>query len=274
MMFQSQSGQLRMTAGIVKLTERQFRALVDDRLDGLGPCRIHEDLGFADLAGTTVLTNARLFLQVLDGNEAKLTAKGNLNRKFVELLLDSLQWQGCDAAEIRAVYKTVNEQDFTPAMYLHAVFRLAGLVRSEKGRLKLTKVAQTLLPKEQAGRLQALLFRTTFAKYNLAYLDRFDMPDVFAPQISLILYLIGQFCTDWHEPGALMRSVTFPTNELTEPKYPGLPAAAFEARVLRYLCWFGLMEKTRGAANDDWGQPRLYRKTGLYDRMVRFTELR
>jgi hypothetical protein len=68
--------------------------------------------------------------------------------------------------------------------------------------------------------------------------------------------------------------VTLPAKELTEPKYPGLPIAAFEARVLRYLCWFGLMEEARPAASDDWRQPRLYRKTTLYDRMLRFGALR
>jgi hypothetical protein len=263
-----------VTAGIVKLTEQQFHAFVQDRLDGLGPCRVQEDLPFDVLADTTVVPNARLFMMALDGSGAKLTARGNLNRNFVEVLMDRLQWQGCDAAEIRSVCKTANEHDFAPAMYLHTVLRLAGLVRSQKGLLDLTKKGRGLLPKEEAGRLQAQLFRTTFARYNTAYLDRFDMPEVFAPQISLILYLIGQFCTDWRPVEALMRSVAFPTKELTEPKYPDLPAVAFETRVLRYLCWFGLMEEGRTAANDDWRQPSLYRKTALYDRMLRFAEPR
>ena len=262
-----------MTAGIVELTQPQFRAFITDRLDGRGPCRVEEDLAFAALADTNVVPNARLFLAALEGSGAGLTAKGNLNRKFVEVLLDRLRWQGNDAAEIRAVCKAPNEQDFTPAMYLHAVLRLAGLVRREKGLLKITRKGLSLLAEERAGRLQAVLFRTTFARYNPAYLDGLDMPEVFAPQVSLILYLIGQFCTDWREAGALMRSVTFPIKELTEPKHPGLPITAFEWRVLRYLCWFGLMEKTRPAANDDWRQPRLYRKIPLYDRTLRFAGL-
>jgi hypothetical protein len=69
-----------------------------------------------------------------------------------------------------------------------------------------------------------------------------------------------------------MRHVTLPANELTKFTYPELPVAAFEARVLRYLCWFGLMEQSRPAANDDWRQPRLYRKTMLYERMLQFVE--
>lgn len=262
-----------MTAGIVKLTEKQFYAFVEDRLDGAGPCQVREDLPFAALAATDVLPNARLFMTALDEGGAKLTEKGNLSRKFVEMLLDRLHWRGAAVDDIRAICKVVNEHDFAPAMYLHTVCKLAGLARGHKGFLKLTEKGRALLPEDRAGRLQALLFRTTFAKLNPAYLDHFNMPEVFAPQISLILYLIGQFCTDWREPGPLLRSVTFPVKELAEPTYPHLPEIAFEARVLRYLWWFGLLEKARPAANDEWRQPRLYRKTELYDRMLQFAEL-
>lgn len=262
-----------MTAGIIKLTEQQFYALIEDRLDGAGPCRVREDLPFAALADTNVLPNARILMTELEGNETRLTAKGNLNRKLVQKLMERFRWDGRDGAEIRSVRTNVNEHDFPPAMYLHAVLRLAGLVRSEKGVLKLTRKGHALLPEEEAGRLQAVLFRTTFVRYNPAYLDGLNMPEVFAPQIFLILYLIGQFCVDWRPPDALMRSVTFPTKELTEPKYPRLPVSAFEARVLRYLCWFGMMEKRQPAANDDWRQPQLYRKTALYDRILWFARL-
>jgi hypothetical protein len=263
-----------LSAGIVRLTEPQFYALVEDKLDGAGPCKISVDLPISALAATSVVPNARILMAELERGAAKLTARGNLNRKFVETLAERFHWHGFEAANIRSVCKVLNEQDFLPAMYLHAVLRLAGLLHHQKGQVRLTERGKALLPEQQAGRLQAALFRTTFARYNPAYLDRFDMPEVFAPQISLILYLIGQFCTDWRPAGALMRSVTFPIKELTEPKYPRLPEVAFEARVLAYLRWFGLMERRQDAANDDWSQPHLYRKTELYDRMLRFVEPR
>ncbi len=262
-----------MTAGIVKLTGQQFYAFVEDRLDGNGPCRIRDDLPFAALAGTTVLPNARILMTELEGNDTKLTARGNLNRKLVETLMERFRWDGYDADRFSSVRKAVNESDFPPAMYLHAVLKLAGLARGEKEFFKLTKKGRALLSEQEAGRLQAVLFRATFARYNPAYLDRFNLPEVFAPQMSLILYLIGRFCTDWRPAGALMRSVTIPTKDLTEPKYPELLVSAFEVRVLRYLCWFGLLEKTRPTANDDWRQPMFYRKTALYDRLLLFTVL-
>jgi len=262
-----------MSSPIVRLTSQQFCALIEDKLDGTGPCQVQEDLSFPALANTTVLPNARLFMTALDASAATLTAKGHLNRKFVDLLMDQLQWQGCSAAEIRSVAKIVNEHDLSPAMYLHALLRLAGIARAEKGVLKLTRRGRELLPTEAAGRLQAVLFRTTFAKYNPGYLDRCDMPEVFAPQISLILYLIGQFCTDWREAGALMRSVTFPVAELSDPVNPDLPITVFEWRVLRYLCWFGVMDRVVPGPNDDWRQPHMYRKSPLYDRLLQFAPL-
>ncbi len=48
---------------------------------------------------------------------------------------------------------------------------------------------------------------------------------------------------------------------------------AFEARVLRYLSGFGLMDQARPAANDGWRQPRLYRTTARYERMLQFAEM-
>jgi hypothetical protein len=259
-----------MSTGLVQFTEAQMTALIHDELDGAGPCRLSEALSFADLAATSVVPNARILMAELDGAGAKLTAKGNLNRKLVEFLVDRFQWQGYDPADVRHMNKVVNEQDYTPALYLHAVLRLAGLARTEKGFIKLTKKGKALLADDAAGRLQAILFTTTFTRYNPAYLDRYDLKEFFAWQISLILYLIGQFCDDWRPEDALMRSVSMPSDEALNPRWPGQPVGAFKARVLRYLCWFGLMEEKQAAANDDWRQPKLFRKTALYDRMLPF----
>lgn len=47
------------------------------------------------------------------------------------------------------------------------------------------------------------------------------------------------------------------------------PDFAFEARILHHLLWFGLVERLR-ADNDDWQAPRLWRKTDLFKRFLRF----
>lgn len=259
-----------MSSGIVKLTEQQASALIHDDLDGAGPSLLNEALTIGDLTATSVVPNARILMAELDGAGAKLTAKGNLNRKLVESLVDRFQWDGYDAAYVRDMNKVVNEDDYVPALYLHAVLKLGGLARTEKGFLKLTKKGKALLAEEAAGKLQAALLRTTFTRYNPAFLDRYDMQEIFSWQISLILYLIGQFADDWRPADALMRSATIPCEEAADPGFPDRPYRAFEARVLRYLRWFGLVEEKQAVANDDWRQPKLYRKTALYDRMLTF----
>lgn len=259
-----------MSSGIVKLTEQQASDLIHDDLSGDGPCRLNEALDASDLAATCVVPNARILMAELDGEGAKLTAKGNLNRKLVESLVDRFHWRGYSPADVWGMNKVVNEFDYTPALYLHAVLKLAGLARTEKGFLKLTRKGRTLLPEQAAGQLQAALLRTTFTRYNTAFLDRYDMPETFAWQISLILFLIGRFNDDWHPADALMRSVAIPQETAAEPRFPDWPWRTFEVRVLRYLRWFGLIEEKQAAANDDWGQPNLYRKTRLYDRMLSF----
>lgn len=259
-----------MATGIVELTQDQASALVHDDLDGAGPCRLNEELSLSDLAATHVAPNARILIAELDGKGAKLTAKGNLNRKLVESLVDRFQWPDYPAERIWDVSKVINAEDYPPALYLHAVLKLGGLARTEKGFLKLTKKGQALLADASAGKLQAVLLRTTFTRYNPAFLDLYDMREIFSWQISLILYLIGQFNDDWRPADALMRSVTIPCKEEGETRTPDTPWRAFEARVLRYLCWFGLIEQKPAVANDDWRQPTIYRKTALYDRMLSF----
>ena len=58
--------------------------------------------------------------------------------------------------------------------------------------------------------------------------------------------------------------------ETPEPEFLSRDGAVFHARILRYLEWFGLMEKQSIAANDDWRNPYLFRKTPLFERFISF----
>jgi hypothetical protein len=100
-----------------------------------------------------------------------------------------------------------------PAQYLHALFRIAGLGRKRKATLALTRLGHELMPEAQAGRLHALLFRTAFARYNLARrYGRFA--EVFDSQIGVILYLIGRRCADWQTAEDVMYTTVLRAREL------------------------------------------------------------
>jgi len=48
-------------------------------------------------------------------------------------------------------------------------------------------------------------------------------------------------------------------------------SSAMEARILRLLDWFGLLEsRSQDSSGKELYQPRLYRKAPLFDRFVKF----
>lgn len=259
-----------MTAGFILLDTDQVNALLSDPLDGTGPVQLNEALSAAELAANPILQGARLLMQEMADGGAKLTVRGNLTRKLVEMLMGRVAWPGDKVAEVRSICKVCNEWDFAPAEYLHAILRAAKTGRHEKGLLKLSRSGRALLSGDQIGRLNAHLFRTTFTDYNLGYLDRGEPHDHFAPQIAVILFLIGKFCTHWMPLDELMRSVTLPEDQVPPPGYPRYAELIFSVRVLRYLCWFGLLEEAECPRLERRTTPARFRKTPLYDRMLSF----
>lgn len=129
-----------MAVDRIALTDEQLYALLTDRLDGTGPCQVQEDVPLAALAGSEVLHNARALMVELANGGATLTAKGSFTRKLVATLMERFRCDARELAMVRSVCKVVNESDFLPAQYLHALFRVAGLGRKRKATLVLTRL--------------------------------------------------------------------------------------------------------------------------------------
>ena len=69
-------------------------------------------------------------------------------------------------------------------------------------------------------------------------------------------------------PDNLTRLCTVPTLGIVESAWD-LGPFAMEAQILRPLTWFGLLE-SRWERQAGLGEPRLYRKTPLFDRFLKF----
>ena len=68
----------------------------------------------------------------------------------------------------------------------------------------------------------------------------------------------------------LPRLCTIPINEVVEAAW-GSGSMAMNARILRPLHWFGLLEYRRGAIHGDrFGRRHFYRKSPFFDRLLRF----
>jgi hypothetical protein len=70
-------------------------------------------------------------------------------------------------------------------------------------------------------------------------------------------------------PDKLTRLCTVPVMGVLEAAWD-LGSFAMESRILRPLTWFGLLE-SRWAGKAGIGEPRLYRKTPLFDRFLKFS---
>ncbi|MEO5337224.1 MAG: hypothetical protein H7841_10065 [Magnetospirillum sp. WYHS-4] len=253
---------------MIRLTHEQIMTLVECDWLGAGPIRLNSNLTLAELSDAPVLPNARLLLKCMDEDGGvKLTSTGNFGQKFVARMAEEFTWPGYDREMLWRVNKVLNQADFPPLDFLHAIFDLARLGRKSKGMLVLTKKGRSLLPEEAAGRLFVALFVATFKRYNLAYLDRRVVKDHFQAQIGLTLYLMSKVAEEPRTADELAGVIISPLENGTSSIRPG---AVFQWRVLRYLEWFGLMEKAPSAANDDWASPYLYRKMPLYDRFLLF----
>jgi hypothetical protein len=125
-----------------------------------------------------------------------------------------------------------------------------------------------MLTAEGRGGLQGLLLHLAFWLTNLAYFDRVPFTSWPQPDIGIILWCLSVAAVDWQSPDQLMRLCAIPNREVLEA-VRDFPVFAFEARVLRPLMWFGLLERqmeTRQTPIVD----RRYRKSRMFDRFVVF----
>jgi hypothetical protein len=245
-------------------------ALLDADWLSEGPIRLNESLSLSDLSGCLVLNHARLVMEHMAADKGvKLTTTGNFSRKFVEQMVQDFRWPGFEPEVVWRLNKVLNEADYAPLDFLHALIGLAGLGRKHKGTFRLSRLGRSLLPPEAAGELNAVLFDATCNRYNLAYLDGRPVNESFQPQIGLTLFLMSKVAETPRSPEDLLAITTLPINP-PQSDYPFRPEAIFRVRVLIYLEWFGLLEKERVAANDQLIQEHLYRKTPLFDRFLSF----
>jgi len=254
---------------MIRISQDQIMVLIDaDWLKPDGAVRLNGDLSLTDLQGSLILNHARLVLSHMEAEKGvKLTSTGNFNRKFVEWMVQEFDWPGYEPGAVWRLNKILNEPDFLPLHFIRVALDVSGLTRKHKGTLRISRLGRTLLAPDAAGELLVVLFYGVFQRYNLGFLDRRPVRDNFQPQIGLTLFLMSRLAD---EPCSIEELVNTTISPLEEDSKPFQPKNVFQWRVLRYLEWFGLMEKSPSAANDEWASSYLYCKSPLYDRFLSF----
>jgi hypothetical protein len=176
-----------------------------------GPIRLNQSLSLSDLSGSLVLGHARLVMEHMAADKGvKLTTTGNFNRGFVEQMVQDFQWPGLEPDVVWQFNKVLNEPDYFPLDFLHALIDVAGLGRKYKGTFRLSRLGRALLPPEAAGELNAVLFDATCNRYNFAYLDRRPIKESFQPQIGLTLFLMSKVAGIPRSPEEMLTITTQP----------------------------------------------------------------
>jgi hypothetical protein len=163
----------------------------------------------------------------------------------------------------------INEPDFLPVHFVRIVCEGAGLLRRHRGRLRLTQIGERVLTGDGRSALQAILFHVTFWRAKLAYFDRIPLSSWPQSHVGIVLWSLSTSAVGWETPERLMRMCTVPVIGVLEAKWD-FPTWAFEARILRPLKWFGLLEARPEAAERPGRTPVRYRKTPCFDRLISF----
>ena len=251
------------------------RLIYSDWDDPSSAIRVNEDLPFSELKDIDFLVDVRTFLQTMvDMEKVKATVGGNLNRKFVMEMLDKLRWPPGFVEDILGICKAINEPDLMMLNVLRIVAELARLVRRTKGYWHVTKKGRALLDESAAGRLYALLFKTHFQRFNIAYWDRVaECPEV-QETIGFCLYAVGAHAADWQTPEALTPKLFLPMvqERIPEDVYSSDDDNwMVESRILGPLEGFGLIECQYAPGRRLYYQKRQQvRKTALFDAFLSF----
>jgi hypothetical protein len=246
-----------------------FNALHEEPSADNNAIRLEPNLTETDLAGSMVTRTARIMLQrAADTGGLKLTATGNLSRSVVAEMIEVVEWPGIDKEEAFQFHRVINEPDFLPLHFVRVLVQGTKLVRTHRGTLVPTRLGKRMLVPERYGGLQALLFHIALWHLNLGYFDRNPVQSWPQNNVGVVLWSLSASANDWLHPDRLTRLCTVPVIGVLEASWD-LGSFAMESRVLRPLMWFGLLE-SRWEKRVGLGEPRLYRKTPLFDRFVKF----
>jgi hypothetical protein len=248
-----------------------FNALQDEPSTNNNAIRLEANLSRTEISGSAVTANALLLLRrAAETGGLKITATGNLSRAVVEEMFGIIQAPDYDKDELLRFQKVINEPDFLPLHFIRILLQAVKLFRTYRGKLVPTPLGRRMLAAEQHGPLQALLFHVALWHMNLAYFDGYPLDSWPQSEVGVILWSLSASAHDWLPRETLTRLCATPVIGLLESQWD-FGSSAMEARILRPLLWFGLLEsRSEGKSATELVESRLYRKAPLFDRFVKF----
>ncbi len=251
--------------------DQLIKLFKSDWADGRGLMSFNKSLKLKDLQKAVTLHRARTLLgQVVQSNGVKATVAGNLNRKFVGLMVDCLSWPDDHVQNLHKMNKVINEQDVFPLHIVRIMLDLSGLLTLKKGRFSATKKGEYVLSEDKAGMLFHLLFETLFQRMNLAYLDRMASIPIFQDTIAYSLFMLSREDMGWKRNDYLASELLVPPVKWEMENAKCEPHWFLDSRLLSPLEDFGLLQRRELPKQSAPPGIREVRKTPLFDRFISF----
>jgi hypothetical protein len=252
------------------LDQASFAALREPPSPTAGAIRLAADLTQEEVEESAIARNALILLRAAAaGPGLKMTATGNLSRAVVAEMCDRFSWPEFDKAGAFQFHKVINEPDFLPLYFVRHIAQAATLLHRHKDHLKISPAGRRMLEPPNLPALPAVLFHITFWHFDLGNLG-WGLHHWPQSDAGVVLWSLSIAANDWQPPERLSRLCTIPFNGVLDQIW-GPTSHAMEARILRPLQWFGLLEHREDRTDSRLIERRhFYRKTALFDRFLSF----
>ena len=181
-----------------------------------------------------------------------------------------IEWPDYDQADAFRFNKVINEPDFLPLHVVRQLAQAATLVRAQRGKLMTTPLGKSMLSDTKQGALLAILFHLAFWHMDLSYLGRGLLGSWPQADAGVVLWSLSVCANDWQSAEKLTRLCTIPEPVMFSKMWDRT-AYAMEAKILRPLLWFGLLEhRSEKIPSGRFGEHHFYRKAELFDRLLAF----
>jgi hypothetical protein len=233
--------------------------------------QIANGLSVGEITGSPVARNTLILLgQAIERVGLPLTATGNLSRAAVAEMCKLIEWPDYNQADAFRFNKVINEPDFLPLHVVRQLAQAATLVRAQRGKLVATPLGKSMLSGARQGSILAILFHLAFWHMDLGYFGRGLLGSWPQADAGVVLWSLSVCANDWQSAEKLTRLCTIPEPTMLSGTWDRTPYA-MEAKILRPLLWFGLLEqRTEKVPSGRFGEHHFYRKAELFDRLLAF----
>jgi hypothetical protein len=251
------------------LTFDSLRALRQEPSAVQTAIRIANDLNADEIDASPVARNTLILLrQAVERDGLPLTATGNLSRAVVAEMRKLIEWPDYDQADAFRFNKVINEPDFLPLHVVRQLAQASTLVRAQRGKLIATPLGNSMLSGGRQRSLLAILFHLAFWRLDLGYFGRGLLGSWPQADAGIVLWSLSVCANDWQASEQLTRLCTIPEPAMFSGTWDRT-LYAMEARILRPLLWFGLLEYCSEEISRFTTQ-HYYRKAAMFDRLLSF----